>query len=125
MAWHNLPMKYDQNNIFAKILRGEAKCNKIYEDDYILAFHDITPSAPVHAIVIPKGEYISLDDFAHDAGVAEVGEFFMKIRRIANELGLGEGGYRIITNHGTDASQSVHHFHVHIIGGRALGALLP
>jgi len=110
-------MPYDKNNVFAKIIRNEIPSKKVYEDDYVLAFHDI--------IVIPKGEYISFDDFTHDAGVDEIANFWKKVRAIAHEQGADKGGYRIITNHGKHASQSVPHFHVHIIGGRALGALLP
>lgn len=117
-------MSYDKNNIFAKIIRGEIPCNKVYEDDDVLAFRDITPAAPVHVLVVPKGEYISFDDFA-GAGEKVVAGFFAAVQKIAGELGLKQGGYRLITNHGKDASQSVPHFHVHILGGRPLGGLLP
>ncbi len=117
-------MSYDKNNIFARILRGEIPSKKVYEDDAVLAFHDIAQAAPVHVVVIPKGEYISFDDFVRDAGVDEIANFWKKVQVIAGELGVVEDGYRIITNHGRNASQSVPHFHVHIIGGRALGALL-
>ena len=118
-------MSYDKNNIFAKIIRQEIPAKIVYNDDYVLAFHDISPAAPVHIIVIPKGKYISFDDFVRDAGVDEIASFFKKVQMIAQEQGADQGGYRIITNHGRHASQSVPHFHVHIIGGRALGALLP
>lgn len=118
-------MTYDSDNIFAKILRGEIPCRKIYEDDYALAFEDIAPAAPVHALVIPKGEYKSFSDFALEASSEFTKGFFAAVQNVADKLGLEEGGYRIVSNHGPDASQTVHHFHVHILGGKALGALLP
>lgn len=118
-------MAYDQNNIFAKILRGEIPCNKAYEDDAVLAFHDISPAAPVHVLVVPKGEYVSFHDFAVKTGADAVATFFSRVQHIAHALGVAESGYRLITNHGVDASQSVPHFHVHILGGRPLGGLLP
>lgn len=117
-------MTYDTSNIFAKILRGEIPCNKIYEDDFALAFHDITPAAPVHALVIPKGEYVSFHDFA-SAPAATVAGFFASVKKVAEKLNLEENGYRIISNHGPDASQSVPHFHVHILGGKRMGHLVP
>lgn len=117
-------MTYDQNNIFAKIIRGEIPCYEVYNDEDILAFKDVTPAAPVHVLVVPKGEYISFDDFAANAGAAAVGSFFQKVQKIAVQLGLQEKGYRLITNNGADASQTVPHFHVHILGGRQLGGLL-
>jgi len=118
-------MAYDKNNIFAKILRGEIPCKKIYEDNYAFAFEDIAPSAPLHVLVIPKGEYCSLHDFAADAPTEMVRGFFDSVTKVASKLGLEESGYRIISNHGQDASQTVHHFHVHILGGKILGGLLP
>lgn len=118
-------MSYDQNNIFAKILRKEIPCKSVYEDDDVLAFHDISAAAPVHVLVVPKGEYISFDDFIAKASGEKVQRFFAAVRRIAGELDVQESGYRLITNHGHNASQSVPHFHVHILGGRPLGALLP
>lgn len=118
-------MAYDTNNIFAKILRKDIPNKTVYEDDDVLAFHDISAAAPVHVLVIPKGEYISFDDFITKASVEYVQKFFGRVQLIAQELGLQESGYRLITNHGNHASQSVPHFHVHILGGRALGALLP
>lgn len=116
---------YDQNNIFARIVRGELPCKKIYEDDYVLAFEDITPAAPIHILVVPKAAYSSFDDFTHHAPAEEIGRFFKIVQSIAAEAQLPDAGYRVITNHGSDASQSVPHFHVHILGGRKLGALLP
>jgi histidine triad (HIT) family protein len=116
---------YDSNNVFAKIQRGEIPAKKVYEDDAVLAFHDISAAAPVHVLVIPKGEYVSFDDFCAKAANDTIVAFFKSVQRIAAILGLPENGYRLITNHGPDASQSVPHFHVHILGGRSLGGLLP
>ncbi|MDE3017091.1 MAG: HIT domain-containing protein [Pseudomonadota bacterium] len=118
-------MAYDKNNIFAQILRGEIPCRKVYEDAFAFAFEDIAPAAPKHVLVVPKGEYISLHDFAAHAPGAMVKGFFDSITRVAAKLGLEESGYRIVSNHGPDAAQSVPHFHVHILGGRSLGGLLP
>jgi len=116
---------YDRNNIFAKILRGEIPCKKVYEDDYAFAFEDITPAAPVHVLIIPKGSYVSFHDFSANASAETVKGFFNAVQKVAAQLGLEKDGYRIISNHGPNASQSVPHFHVHILGGRALGHLLP
>ncbi len=116
--------KYDSNNIFAKIIRGEIPCLKVYEDQKILAFHDISKAAPTHILAVPKGEYISFSDFTSKAPDQEIVDFFKKVREITSSLGL-EGGYRLITNDGLDASQSVPHFHIHILGGKKLGGLLP
>ncbi|PIR32368.1 MAG: histidine triad nucleotide-binding protein [Alphaproteobacteria bacterium CG11_big_fil_rev_8_21_14_0_20_44_7] len=116
-------MAYDKENIFAKIIRGEIPAAKIYEDDDVLAFEDISKAAPVHVLVVPKGDFVSFDDFAK-SGADKVANFFAKVQKIAADLGLVENGYRLITNHGADASQSVAHFHVHILGGRELGGLL-
>lgn len=118
-------MKYDKDNIFARILRKEIPCNLVYEDEEVLAFRDIAPAAPVHVLVVPKGEYRSFDDFAGTAGPEQVAHFFLKVRNIAAELGVVENGYRLITNHGADAAQSVAHFHVHILAGKSMGGLLP
>lgn len=116
---------YDKQNIFARIIRGELPCNKIYEDASVLAFTDITPAAPVHVLVVPKQEYSSFHDFTTLASPEEIGQFFTTVRKIAGMLKIDDAGYRIITNHGPDASQSVPHFHVHILAGRQLGELLP
>lgn len=118
-------MAYDASNIFAKIIRGEIPSKKVFEDERVLAFEDVEPAAPVHVLVVPKGEYESFDDFTDRAKSEEVAHFFRTIRRIAHQLGLERSGYRLLTNHGKHASQSVPHFHVHILGGRPLGALLP
>lgn len=115
---------YDQNNIFAKIIRGEIPSSKVYEDDKILAFHDISRAAPVHVLAIPKGQYINFDDFVSNAPDFEVVYFFKKIKEIAESLDLKESGYRLINNNGSNASQTVPHFHVHIIGGKKLGGLI-
>ena len=118
-------MAYDHNNIFAKIMRGEIPCKKVHEDEFAFAFEDIIPSAPVHVLVIPKGEYVSFNDFAATAPVELVRGFFASVQKVAQKLGVEENGYRIISNHGVDASQSVHHFHIHILGGKLMGQLLP
>ena len=113
-------MSYDPDNIFAKILKGEIPADKVYEDEYCLAFHDINPAAKVHILVIPKGEYISFDDFIHKASQHEVCQFFLAIRTIARDFGLKEDGYRIVSNHGKHGNQTVPHFHFHILGGEQL-----
>jgi histidine triad (HIT) family protein len=117
-------MPYDRNNIFARILRGEVPCRKVYEDQHVLAFHDINPQSPVHILVIPKGAYVSLDDFAAGASDAEIVAFTRAIGRIARDHGVAETGYRVLANHGGDAHQEVPHLHVHIFGGRVLGRML-
>jgi histidine triad (HIT) family protein len=117
-------MKYDPTNLFSKIIKGEIPCNKVYEDDRVLAFHDINPAAPVHVLVIPKSAWCSFDDFILDAEAEEVSYFFKKVRQIAQQVGLSGTGYRLIMNHGNDASQTVHHFHVHILGKKHLGPLV-
>lgn len=116
--------QYNKENVFAKIIRGEIPCRQVYSDNSVIAFADIAPAAPVHILVVPKGEYISFDDFMSKAGTETITDFFSKIKQIANDAGLAEKGYRLITNHGADASQSVPHFHVHILGGKPLGGLL-
>ena len=117
-------MAYDRNNIFARILRGEIPCRKVYEDEHVLAFRDINPAAPVHLLVIPKGEYVSLDDFSAKASDAELAAFTRAVGAIARQQGVTESGYRILANHGADAHQEVPHFHVHIFGGRNLGRMI-
>ncbi len=118
-------MAYDKNNIFAKIIRGEVPGKKVYEDEQVLAIHDISAAAPVHVLVMPKGDYVSFDDFARNASPDAQAHFFKSITEIARKTGVDKTGYRLIANHGQDASQSVPHFHMHLIGGRALGGLLP
>lgn len=113
-------MAYDPSNIFAKILRGEIPNNTVYEDDAILAFHDIAPKTPVHVLVIPKGEYVDMDDFSANASPEEIGSFFAKVGEIARDLGVTGSGYRLVTNNGKNAGQLVPHFHVHIMGGQKI-----
>lgn len=110
-------MSYNKYNIFAKIIRKEIPANIIYEDDKIIAFKDINPSAPVHLLILPKGEYIDNADFATNASAEEIKYFYMQISKIAKELGVFEEGYRLITNKGINGGQSVPHFHVHLLGG--------
>lgn len=118
-------MIYDAGNIFAKILRGEVPCKKVYENEFVFAFHDVAPEAPVHVLIVPKGEYVSFDDFSAQASPDELHGFFAAIGKVAELLGVAESGYRLVTNHGPDASQSVFHFHVHLLAGKPLGKLLP
>ena len=115
---------YDENNVFARILRGELPCNKVYEDEHVLAFHDIRPLAPTHILVIPKGAYVSWDDFAEHAAEAQIAGFVRAVGRIAREAGLAAPGYRLLVNVGGDGGQEVPHLHVHIFGGRGLGPML-
>lgn len=117
-------MTYDKNNIFAKIIRGEIKAQKIYEDEFVLAFNDISKVSPVHVLVIPKGEYENFSDFNNKASDQEISHFFRKVTQIAKDLNLDDSGFRIITNNGSDAHQTVKHFHVHILAGKKLGPLL-
>lgn len=117
-------MDYDSTNVFARIIRGEIAASKIYEDDFILAIKDIAPAAPVHILIIPKGEYRSFQDFVLTAPSEIQGSFFASIAMLAKKLDIAESGYRLITNHGENAAQSVAHFHVHLLGGRKMGALL-
>jgi histidine triad (HIT) family protein len=114
---------YDDSNIFAKILRGEIPCKKIYEDDYVIAIEDIAPAAPIHVLVIPKTEYMSFNDFSKDASDKEVAAYFRSMQKIATKLGLEDNGYRIVSNHGSDAAQTVPHLHFHILGGKQLADL--
>ena len=115
---------YDDNNIFARILRGEIPCNKVYEDDYALAFHDIRPQMPTHVQIIPKGKYISFADFGATASPEEVTGFIRAVALVAKQVGVEETGYRAMTNMGPDSLQEVPHFHVHILGGRRMGLML-
>jgi histidine triad (HIT) family protein len=119
-----IDMTYDSENIFAKILRGEIPCNKVYEDDHALAFYDINPQAPTHVLVIPKGAYVSNADFTANASDAEIAGFLRAVGQVARELGLEAPGYRILANHGADSGQEVPHYHVHVFGGRPLGPML-
>ena len=115
---------YDDTNIFARILRGELPSRRVYENEHALAFHDVNPQAPVHVLVIPKTQHVSLADFAAHASAETVAGFFRAVAAVAQELGLEDPGYRILANMGRDAHQEVPHFHVHIFGGRPLGPML-
>jgi len=115
---------YDDQNIFAKILRGEIPSKKVFEDDYALAFHDINPQAPTHILVIPKGPYVSWDDFSAKGSDAEIAGFVRAVGEVARVAGLVAPGYRLLANTGLDSHQEVPHLHVHIFAGRKLGPML-
>ncbi|MGN5376043.1 histidine triad nucleotide-binding protein [Sphingomonas hankookensis] len=115
---------YDDANIFAHILRGEIPARRVYEDDYALAFHDIAPQAPVHVLVIPRGAYVSWDDFSARASDAEIAGFVRAVGHVAREHGLVEPGYRLLANVGGHGGQEVPHLHVHLFGGGPLGPML-
>ena len=119
---------YDDQNIFAKILRSEIPCEKIYEDEYVLSFKDVNPQAPIHILIIPKGAYKDINDFSENASNEEIIGFNKAIPIVANQLGISEAsggkGYRLISNAGSDAHQTVDHFHVHLLAGRNLGPML-
>lgn len=115
---------YDDNNIFAKILRGEIPNKTVYEDDHVLAFHDINPQAPHHILVIPKGKYVSWDDFSATASESEIAGFVRAVGHVAREAGVVEQGYRLLANIGQDGHQEVPHLHVHIFAGKPLGPML-
>ena len=115
---------YDDSNIFARILRGELPCSKVYEDDHVLAFNDINPQAPLHILLIPKGRYVSWDDFSARAADEEIAAFARAAGRIAREAGLVQPGYRMLTNVGRNGGQVVPHLHIHIFGGEPLGPML-
>ena len=117
-------MAYDPNNIFARILRGEIPCKKVYEDEWALAFHDIAPLAPLHVLVIPKGAYVSWDDFSERASADEIAGFVRAVGHVARELGLVAPGYRLLVNTGQAGGQEIPHLHVHLFGGRGLGPML-
>ncbi len=117
-------MAYDPNNIFARILRNEIPCKKVYEDQFVLAFHDIQPQAPVHVLVIPKGAYVSFDDFSAKASTEEIAAFVRAAGQIARDLGVAEPGYRILANTGANGGQEVPHFHLHLFAGRPLGRMI-
>jgi diadenosine tetraphosphate (Ap4A) HIT family hydrolase len=115
---------YDEGNIFARILRGEIPAKRVYEDEFALAFHDINPAAPTHILVIPKGAYVSWDDFSAKASEAEIAGFVRAVGKVAREAGGVESGYRLLANTGMNAGQEVPHLHVHIFAGRPLGPML-
>ena len=118
-------LPYGDQNIFAKILRGEIPAKKVYEDEWALAFHDIAPQAPIHILVIPKGAWVSWDDFSARASDTEVAGFVRAVGHVAREQGLVAPGYRLLANIGAHGHQEVPHLHVHLFGGRQLGAMLP
>jgi histidine triad (HIT) family protein len=117
-------MAYDDSNIFARILRGEIRCDKVHETEHALAFNDIHPQAPIHVLVIPKRRWVSMDDFGTGASGEEQAGFWRAVAEVARKVGAEQGGYRLIANHGANAHQEVPHFHVHILGGRPLGPML-
>ena len=115
---------YDKSNIFARILRGEIPCKKVYEDEHALAFHDINPQAKIHVLVIPKGAYVSMADFSAKASDKEIAGYVRAIGKTAEILGVVESGYRLLANHGPNSHQEVPHLHVHIFGGQKLGRMI-
>ena len=115
---------YDDANVFAKILRGEIPSNKVYEDEWALAFHDIAPQAPVHILVVPKGDYVSWDDFSAMASDAEIAGFSRAVGKVARDAGLVGSGYRVLYNIGRNGGQEIAHLHAHIFGGRPLGRMV-
>jgi|TARA_B110000444_G_scaffold163226_1_gene152523 histidine triad (HIT) family protein len=117
-------MSYDNNNIFAKILRGEIPCNKVYENDHVLAFHDVNPQKKVHVLVIPKGKFINLDDFNNKASEKEIVELNKAITHVSSLLGTKDKGYRTLTNIGSDGGQEVPHLHFHIFAGEKIGKMV-
>ena len=117
-------MSYDKKNIFAKILRGEIPCKKVYENDYVLAFHDINPQKKVHVLVIPKGEYVDLDDFNKKASDKEIIELNKAITHVSSLVGANKKGYRALTNIGSDGGQEVPHLHFHIFAGEKIGRMV-
>ncbi len=118
-------MAYDDDNVFAKILRGELPANKVYEDDFVLAFDDINPKTPVHVLVVPKEAYVDYEDFIENAAPETVIGFFQAVHEVARVTGVAESGYRLVTNNGASAGQIVFHFHIHLYGGRPLGGMVP
>ena len=117
-------LPYDETNIFARILRGELPCKKVFEDEFSLAFHDINPQAPLHILVIPKGPYVSWDDFSERGSDAEIAGFVRAVGQVARDLGLVAPGYRLLANVGLDSHQEIPHLHVHIFAGQKLGPML-
>ena len=116
--------RYDDQNVFAKILRGEIPCTKVYEDEHALAFNDISPQTKVHILVVPKGPYVSSDDFFAEASEAEIAGFMRAVGKVAREAGIAADGYRMLANHGDNARQEVPHFHIHLFGGQELGRMI-
>ena len=117
-------MSYDKNNIFAKIIRGEIPCKKVYENDHVLAFHDINPQKKIHVLVIPKGEYVDLDDFNSKASDKEIVELNKAVSHVADLIGVKINGYRTLTNIGNDGGQEIPHLHFHIFAGEKIGKMV-
>ena len=117
-------LPYDDSNIFARILRGEIPSKRVHEDEFALAFHDVNPQAPVHILVIPKGAWVSWDDFSERASAEEIAGFVRAVGKVARDQGLVAPGYRLLANVGRNSGQEVPHLHVHIFGGRGLGPML-
>jgi diadenosine tetraphosphate (Ap4A) HIT family hydrolase len=117
-------LPYDDSNIFARILRGEIPAKRVYEDEFALAFEDIAPQAPTHVLVIPKGRYVSWDDFSANAPDAEIAGFVRAVGKVAREHDLVAPGYRLLANVGAHGGQEVSHLHVHLFGGQPLGPML-
>ena len=120
-------MTYDKNNIFAKILRGEISCKKIYEDDFVLSFHDINPQKKIHALIVPKGKYVNLDDFTQNASSKEMVGLLKGISIVARKLGISVDtgkGYRALANISEDGGQEVPHLHFHLFGGEKVGKMV-
>lgn len=117
-------MTYDENNIFAKIIKGEIPCDKVYEDDFTLAFNDISPSAPVHVLVLPKGKYVSWNDFSQKASNEEITALHKAVFKVAEKTNITQTGYRVISNCGSNGGQEVPHLHLHVLGGKDIGPLV-
>lgn len=117
-------MVYDDNNVFARILRGEIPCRKVYEDERTLAFHDINPQAPIHILVIPKGAYVSMVDFTARASETEIAALFRAVSKVAEIAGVIDEGWRLLSNVGINGGQEVPHLHIHVFGGRKLGPMI-
>jgi len=124
MTGINATHPYDDGNIFARVLRGEIPAKRVFEDEWAVAFHDIAPQAPIHLLVIPRGAYVSWDDFSARGSDAEIAGFVRAVGTVAREAGLVEPGYRLLVNTGPDSHQQVPHLHVHLFAGRTLGPLL-
>jgi diadenosine tetraphosphate (Ap4A) HIT family hydrolase len=120
----NATEQYDDDNIFARILRREIPSKRVFEDEHALAFHDINPLAPVHILVIPKGRYVSFDDFSENASDAEIAGLVRAVGKVARDAGIVESGYRVLANTSVNSGQEVPHLHLHIFGGRPLGPML-
>jgi diadenosine tetraphosphate (Ap4A) HIT family hydrolase len=117
-------MSYDPNNIFARILRGEVPCKKVFENQYALAFHDIHPATPVHVLIVPKGAYVDMTDFSEKAADAEIVGFIRALNYVARLADPKGQGYRVLANSGPNSHQEVPHMHMHLFAGRPLGPMI-